>query len=257
MRELVLGLLAGAACLIAGCGFLAAEYGGPGAYMVSPDSRAGSVLGRDPFDGTKAGGEAGGEASKAPMPEAASQTPPLAPLEPRKVIYTGRFNVVVTDPDASVKAVKALAEKLGGYTLRMTLSAIAIRVPAEKFDSAAEELARLGTVIEKDVAAQDVTDQVLDLQVRLKNAKATQQKLLALLEKSQAVRDTLEIEKELQRITTEIERLEGQLNKLSHEVAFSMLTVLFNQTKNAPAETQVKLPFYWLGRIGLNELLSF
>jgi predicted nuclease with TOPRIM domain len=139
----------------------------------------------------------------------------------------------------------------------MTTNTIVIRVPADKFDAAVAELNRMGTVLNKDISAQDVTDQYLDLELRLRNAKATQQKLLALLEKSQAVRDTLEIEKELQRITTEIERLEGQLNKLSHEVAYSMLTVLFNQTKNAPAETQVKLPFYWLGRIGLDELLSF
>ena len=193
----------------------------------------------------------------AALSDAQAPTPLLTVVEPRKVVYTGRFNVAVGDVAASIQATKARADKLGGYMLRMTVNTIVIRVPAEKFDAAVEAIARMGMVIDKDVTAQDVTDQYLDLEMRLKNAKAAQQKLLALLEKAQAVSDTLEIEKELQRITTDIERLEGQIKKLTHEVAFSMLTVLFNQTKNAPAETQVKLPFYWLGRIGLDELLSF
>jgi hypothetical protein len=193
----------------------------------------------------------------AALSDAQAPTPLLTVVEPRKVVYTGRFNVAVGDVAASIQATKALADKLGGYMLRMTVNTIVIRVPAEKFDAAVEAIARMGMVIDKDVTAQDVTDQYLDLEMRLKNAKAAQQKLLALLEKAQAVSDTLEIEKELQRITTDIERLEGQIKKLTHEVAFSMLTVLFNQTKSAPAETQVKLPFYWLGRLGLDELLSF
>ena len=189
--------------------------------------------------------------------DAQEPTPLLTVVEPRKVVYTGQFCVAVGDVAVSIQATKALADKLGGYMLRMTTNTIVIRVPADKFDAAVAELNRMGTVLNKDISAQDVTDQYMDLEMRLKNAKATQQKLLALLEKSQVVRDTMDIEKELQRITTEIERLQGQLNKLSNEVAFSMLTVLFNQTSSAPAETQVKLPFYWLGRIGLNELLSF
>jgi hypothetical protein len=191
------------------------------------------------------------------LPDAQAPTPLLTVVEPRKVVYTGRFNVAVGDVAVSIQATKALADKLGGYMLRMTTNTIVIRVPADKFDAAVEAIGRMGMVVDKDVTAQDVTDQYLDLAMRLKNAKATQQKLVALLEKSQVVADTMEIEKEIQRITTEIERLEGQLNKLSHEVAFSILTVLFNQTRNAPAETRVKLPFYWLGRIGLDELLSF
>jgi hypothetical protein len=115
----------------------------------------------------------------------------------------------------------------------------------------------MGSVIEKDVSAQDVTDQFLDVEMRLKNARTAHAKLVALLEKSQSVRDTLEIEKELQRVTTEIERLEGTLKKLSHDVAFSTLTISFIKTNDAPAATRVKLPFYWLSGLGLDQLLEF
>ncbi|MFB3894429.1 MAG: DUF4349 domain-containing protein [Phycisphaerae bacterium] len=186
-----------------------------------------------------------------------AQVPTMSSVEPRKVVYTGRFNIVVGDVQASVKAARAMAEKLGGYALRVTTSAIAIRVPAEKFDTAVEELGRLGSVIDQDITAQDVTDQYTDLQIRLRNAKAAQQKLLALLEKAQGVKDTLEIEKELARLTTEIEQLEGQINKLTNQVAFATLTITFTAKPSAPAATRVRLPFRWLGDLGLERLLEF
>lgn len=249
MRKLVLSSLI-LVVVVCPCGGCAAPQSPYMAYVMA---------GRSPHADSAAGVLAQGAplSPRGSLPDAQAPTPLLTVVEPRKVVYTGRFNVAVGDVAVSIQATKALADKLGGYMLRMTTNTIVIRVPADKFDAAVEAIGRMGMVVDKDVTAQDVTDQYLDLAMRLKNAKATQQKLVALLEKSQVVADTMEIEKEIQRITTEIERLEGQLNKLSHEVAFSILTVLFNQTRNAPAETRVKLPFYWLGRIGLDELLSF
>jgi hypothetical protein len=254
MRKLILSFLViiGAAFPCGGCAvpqsrYLAYAMAGRSTHA---DSAAGVLAQEAPLSPR-------GPLPAAVLSDAQAPTPMLTVVDPRKVVYTGQFCVAVGDVAVSIQATKALADKLGGYMLRMTTNTIVIRVPADKFDAAVAELNRMGTMLNKDISAQDVTDQYTDLEMRLKNAKATQQKLLALLEKSQVVRDTMDIEKELQRITTEIERLEGQLNKLSNEVAFSMLTVLFNQTSSAPAETQVKLPFYWLGRIGLNELLSF
>jgi len=247
MRELILAFLIGAACLSGGCAVMGAGYS-PELAMRHQRAELNMDL---PADASGARSPVGS------LLEAEAPTPRLTVIEPRKVIYAGRFNVAVGDVDSSVQATKAMAEKLGGYMLRMTVNAIAIRVPAAKFDFAVAELAKLGTVIDKDITAQDVTDKHIDLEMRLRNAKALQKKLIALLEKSQVVRDTLEIEKELQRVTTEIERIEGQINKLSHEVAYSTLTVTFTLTRNAPAETRVKLPFRWLESLGLDELLAF
>ena len=254
MRQLILASLIfiGAACLCGGCAvsqsrYMAYAMGGQGPHA---DSAAGVLAQAAPLSPR-------GSLPAVALSDVQAPTPLLTVVDPRKVVYTGQFCVAVGDVAVSIQATKALADKLGGYMLRMTTNTIVIRVPADKFDAAVAELNRMGTVLNKEISAQDVTDQYMDLEMRLKNAKATQQKLLALLEKSQVVRDTMDIEKELQRITTEIEQLEGQIKKLKHEVAFSMLTVLFNQTRNAPAETQVKLPFYWLSRLGLDELLSF
>ena len=262
MRGLTLGLLVGAAFLSAGCAMAAdsAMLGGQqGNYRAwamnpsAPGSEAPPGDSRKPPADLAKEGETGADAPQPLMEE----TPRLTADQTRKVIYTGRFNIVVADVEASAKAAKALAEKLGGYTLRMTMAGVVLRVPAEKFDEAVAELSRLGTVVEKDIAAQDVTDQVMDLQLRLKNAKATRDKLQALLDKAQAVKDALEIERVLQRVTTEVEQLEGQIAKLSNQVAYATLTVAFTRTPNAPAATRVKLPFRWLANLGLDALLEF
>jgi hypothetical protein len=254
MRATVLCLLGLAACLNAGC---AAAQESAGSWAMKEFSANGGVPDSLLRHESPAPASPSADASPTPMVDASSEAPRLTVLEPRKVIYTGQFNVVVAEVDASTKAVKALADKLGGYTLRMTINSIAIRVPSEKFDAAVEEIGRLGTVIDKEITAQDVTEKVLDLQLRLKNAKVAQAKLLSLLDKAQAVADTLEIEKEVLRLTTEIEQLEGQINKISHEVAYATLTITFTRTQNAPAATRVKLPFRWLTGLGLETLLEF
>ena len=250
MRATLFVLLAIASCLGAGCGAAAQDM-----YMAAPFSGDAPV----PADARRAQAPpaATGEVPDlADAPSGASEEDSPA-AAPRKVIYTGRFNVVVADVDASVQAAKSLSERLGGYTLRMGLGAIVLRVPADKFDAAVAELARLGSVSEREIAAQDVTDRVLDLQLRLRNAKATREKLLALLDKAQAVKDALEIERELQRLTTEVEQLEGQISKLSHQVAYATLTIAFTRLPNAPADTRVRLPFRWLTELGLERLLEF
>ncbi len=247
MRELILAFLVGAAGLSGGCASMGARYS-PEMAMGRNRAELATDLPVDAF---------GGESPNGSLSEAQAPTPLLTVMAPRKVIYTGRFNVAVGNVGSSVRATRAMAEKMGGYMLRMKVNAIAIRVPAAKFDSAVAELATLGTVIDKDITVVDVTDKHFDLDMRLRNAKALQKKLIALLDKSQVVRDTLEIEKELQRASMEIERLEGQINKLSHEIAYSTLSVTFTLTHNAPAETRVKLPFRWLESLGLDELLAF
>ena len=190
----------------------------------------------------------------APQPE---ETPHLAAVEPRKVVYTGQFKVLTDEVGRAVAETRKLAERLGGYMQRMTGSGIVIRVPAARFDQAVAELEKMGSVTERYVQAQDVTEEYVDLEIRLKSAKALLAKLLGLLEKAKDVKQALEVEKELARVRTEVERLEGQLNRLASRVAYATITVNFIAAPQAPGELKVVLPFWWLRTLGLKDLMSF
>ena len=108
----------------------------------------------------------------------------------------------------------------------------------------------------REVRAQDVTDEFMDLDTRLKNARAMRQRLQDLLAKA-AVKEALEIEKELGRVTGEIETMEGKLKLLRDRIAFSTITVAF-EARGAAAvrDMPLRLPFPWLSNLGLQRLLS-
>ena len=85
---------------------------------------------------------------------------------------------------------------------------VVIRVPASRFDDAAAAVGKLGAITQREIKAQDVTDDVVDLEMRLRNAKALEEKVLGLLECAGTLQAALELEKEAARITLDIERLE-------------------------------------------------
>lgn len=201
---------------------------------------------------------------EAPAPKRAAPLPAehatglrLSVVEPRKVIYKAELDVVVGDADDAVTATRLAAEKLGGYMQRMTTDAIIIRVPAERFDEALAAIDKLGIVTEKDITAQDVTEQYVDLGIRLKNARALLDKLRSLLDIAQNVKETLAVERELTRVRTEIERLEGKLNRLTHRIAYATISVAFTEAPDAPDELRIRLPFWWLKTVGVGKLLGF
>lgn len=189
-----------------------------------------------------------------PLPE---ETPKLATIDPRKVIYTASLTIATADPQRSVDRTRHLAEQLGGYMQQMTNDAIVVRVPAESFDEAMAALAEIGTIIDRQITARDVTDEYTDQATRLRNSRALLAKLEGLLEKATAIEDALAIERQIARVQTEIEKLQGKLNSLSSRLSYATLTISFVPSREIPASMKLRLPFWWLSRLGLAELMSF
>jgi hypothetical protein len=80
-------------------------------------------------------------------------------------------------------------------------------------------------VSSKSISGLDVTDQFTDLKVRLDNANRTRARYLELLNKAANVTEMVSIERELERLNLDIDRLTGSINKLQHENDYSSITV--------------------------------
>lgn len=197
-----------------------------------------------------------GNAERRPAGPATPAADPVAAIEPRMVVYTGSFALLVADVAAAVDAARKLGESLGGYVQQATLTSIVLRVPAAKFNPAVEALADLGAVTDKQIDAQDVTEEYADLDLRLKSNKALLEKLLALLAKAENVKDALEVEREAARVRAEIEKLEGQKNRLAGRIAYATLSIRFTPAREAPRELRTTLPFPWLKQLGLDRLMA-
>ncbi len=193
------------------------------------------------------GGAAAGPKGPTPATDA-------APHEKTMLVYTAQLTMAVYQVEPGLDAVEKVARDFGGYLAVRGDRRIEIRVPREKFQQALRAIEGTGDVLHRDVRAEDVTDRYVDTESRLRNARSMRLRLQQLLERAQ-VKEAIEIEKELGRVTQEIELLEGKLKLLKDQIAFSTITVEYSPKSAAIARTTYGLPFPWLSRLGLPNLL--
>ena len=138
--------------------------------------------------------------------------------------YTAELSLQVDNlPDVLRKA-EELVKAAGGYVQESGDNGGILRIPVEKADEVLRKIEAFGTVGSRRIVGTDVTDTVVDAEIRLNNLKTLRTRLLALLEKSDKVEDTLKIEQELNRVVTEIERYEGRLALLNNRISYVTLT---------------------------------
>jgi hypothetical protein len=188
-------------------------------------------------------------------PAPRQDTEPAAELSRSLIIYTARVTLAVYQVDAGLAAVERIAKESGGYLALRRDREITIRVPRARFEGALAAVDKIGDVLHRDIEAQDVTDEYTDLEIRIKNSRAMQKRLQQLLERA-AVKEAIAIERELHRVTEELERMEGKLKLLKDKVAFSTITVAFEARGSSVAASRVRLPFPWLTQLGLPNLLN-
>ncbi|MDC0682582.1 DUF4349 domain-containing protein [Sorangium atrum] len=204
-------------------------------------------------------------ATPQPAPTSSGAAPQGAPQAAGEVsaarapllVYTADIAMAVFEVGASLGKVEALARDLGGFLARRDDRTITIRIPAARFDEALKRLEGLGDILQRNVVAEDVTEEFLDLGIRIRNARAVRDRLEKLLEKAAKVEESIQLERELARVSSELERLEGRLKFLRDRVAFSTLTVTFQpRSTETLAPSGPRLPIDWLNELGLSRLLN-
>ena len=154
-------------------------------------------------------------------------------LAQRQVISTASISIEVEEVQVASAAVKGIAEGLGGFVEQLSSSGrassqqanITIRVPQGRFSTAVERLMALGEVENQNQGSEDVSERFIDIKARLKSAEREEQSLLSLLERTLKVNEILTVERELNRVRSEIERLQGQLNFLERRVDLATISV--------------------------------
>jgi hypothetical protein len=207
--------LAGVLLLGAGCGAAASTIESPSTAVSQSalQSESGGLRSTKPSESAETGiGERG---------------------EPRErmIIKVGNLTVLTKEPRAAFDRAIEIARELGGYTLSSShtdsRSSVTVRVPASRFEEALGKLGALGKVSRREITGTDATSEYLDLSIRLQNAEKTRLRYLDLLAKAQSVPETLQVERELERITTLVEQLRGQTNLIKNQVSLSTVNLAF------------------------------
>jgi hypothetical protein len=197
-------------------------------------------------------------AQPAPAPPTPDATaPPQVKKQAQPLlIYTADYTMAVFETTAATDEVQKMAEELGGYLVKRTDGTITERVPSNTFKQALGKLEGLGDVLHRDESVEDVTEAFYDLKTRLENARAMRDRLEELLAQAKDVKEALAVERELARITADIETMEGKLKRLRELIAFSTITVRFEARGGETVGDEVRLPFPWLDQLGLSNLLQ-
>ena len=142
------------------------------------------------------------------------------------VVRYGSLSLEVTDVDDALARVTTIVETAGGYISSSSRSgegeylylSVTLRVPAAEFSDIMASLRGEGEVLYEDIYSYEVTMQVLDLEARLENLRASEDAFLKLLDRAQTVADVVAVQSELSRIQGDIESFEAQLNGVKDQV---------------------------------------
>jgi Domain of unknown function (DUF4349) len=153
------------------------------------------------------------------------------------IIKTGTLALQVTGIDAALASATHQVDALGGYVSGSDRSgdgdtaqaSVTFRIPAARWDEALTALRGLATkVLGEQSKTEDVTGQVVDLGARIKNLKATEQALQAIMNRATAIKDVLAVQEQLTTVRGQIEQMQAQQSGLEEQAAYSTVTVTFS-----------------------------
>jgi hypothetical protein len=152
----------------------------------------------------------------------------------RLIIRNASLDIVVRDTEDAVEQVDALAEELGGFVIESNLNEyqqgmrayLRLRVPAESLDTALERIRDLAMEVRREnVSGQDVTEEYVDLQSRMRHLEATEERLLTFMAEAEDTEAALEVYDRLQTIQADIEQVKGRMQYLEESAAMATITL--------------------------------
>ncbi len=200
-------------------------------------SNTSSIAPTDKGGGGGGGGREEPTAKKISLEETdKSQTAPT--VMERKIIRNADLQLEANAPEETQQKISAIAESKGGFVIESTQSSsnvktttrdtvtMTLRVPSAKFDEALGEIRQTASrVIVETVKGQDVTEEFIDIEARLKTQKALEEQFLEIMKRSNSVEDALNVQTEIARVRGEIEKVEGRKRFLENQVSLSTIKI--------------------------------
>ena len=158
----------------------------------------------------------------------------------RKIIRDANLTIEVNSTTEAQQRVRSIAEGYGGFVVaseakqhenvdpaKRTMDIkLVIRVPSAQFNSALEQIEKLASNIpQHNVSSQDVTEEFIDLEARIKTQKALELQFLEIMKQANKVADALEVQRQISEVRNEIEKLEGRKRFLENRSSLSTITV--------------------------------
>ncbi|MEU0662143.1 DUF4349 domain-containing protein [Streptomyces lavendulocolor] len=181
-----------------------------------------------------------------------AKTGPAATAAPEQrqrqhVIRTAVLSVEVADATAALAKARAVTEAAGGHVADETTervdddhvtSQIVLRVPQSAYDATLKELAGAGKLLSRKAAAEDVTDQVVDVESRIATQRASVARVRELMDRATKLSDVVTLEGQLSSRQADLEALLAKQAALKDRTALATITLHLNERERPAAEPE-------------------
>lgn len=169
----------------------------------------------------------------------------------RRLIRTAAMELAVNDVVGAMRQAREIVADAGGYAgqqdQRGDTATVTLHVPSDRFDRAVDELSALGRPTALSQTAQDVTEQIVDVESRITTQRASVDRVRALLARAGSVNEIMQIENEVTKRESELESLLKRREALAGQVAMSKVTVRMTKVANPATPGEGDEPDGFLG----------
>ncbi|MBE7440374.1 MAG: DUF4349 domain-containing protein [Spirochaetales bacterium] len=174
--------------------------------------------------------------------------------DPLSEIIRLDYVLKVTDQNRAEKSITAWAEENGGYMQSLRRDAVTIRFSSRVGPGALSVMLRdSGLVVEESIKRLDQSERLNSIAASLAIKSKHLERLQALFSSSD-LEQTVAVEKELQKVVQEIERLKGEERRLKEDIAYYTAAIRFTTTGVATRPSRAGIG--WIDRLGLDLFLE-
>ncbi|WP_030249050.1 MULTISPECIES: DUF4349 domain-containing protein [unclassified Streptomyces] len=224
-------LLLAAALAVTGCSGSGGDMGGS-----SADRGMAASQGDAKADAKEAAPGGAGSGARATAPPK---------LTPNHIIRTVSLTVQVKDTPKALEEARAGTENAGGYVGDETTTRdeegrertrVVLRVPVEKYEEVLTALEGAGKLLDRSAKAQDVTDQVVDVESRIRSQRASVARIRELMDQATKLSDVVTLEGELSSRQADLEALLARQASLKDRTSLATITLSLSETPVKKAE---------------------
>ncbi len=171
--------------------------------------------------------------------------------QPRKIKYSSEMRLIVEQFSVAEDAIKAAVKEAKGFIAQSDannspgtprLGHWRVRVPVENFESFRDAIKKIGEVERNTVDSEDFTAQYYDLEAHIKNRHVERDTIRDLLKEigKKELKYYLEVKRELDSITDDINRKEGQLRLWANLTDLTTVNVYVREKQKFIADERPK-----------------
>jgi hypothetical protein len=164
----------------------------------------------------------------------------------RDIIRTGWIKMHVDDVDGAARQIRQMAQAAGGFdeesTIRQSRTAAAsaeliLRVPSGDFVSILDEIEKMGWRESRNSEGEDVTDQLVDLDARIRAAKSEETAYIDIMSSAKQIAEVLKVQGEISKVRTRIEQMEARQLSMKRKASLSTIHVTLTQNDVVPTSS--------------------